>query len=114
MFSVSPHRQRPLVSRIRCVRAALFGRSVTQSATGLLTAQQSCGKVMFLYLSVILFTGRGLCPGGVSVQGGLCPGGVSVWGGVSVRGVSVRETPRTAGATYPTGMHSCYDNNINS
>ena len=57
--------------------------------------QWSCGKIMFLHMSVILFTGGclclgGLCPGGisaqggslskgVSVQGGLCPGG-SVWG----------------------------------
>ena len=31
--------------------------------------QRSCGKVMFLHLSVILFTGAG-----VSVQGGLCQG----------------------------------------
>ena len=57
--------------------------------------EQSCGKVMFLHLCVILFTGfvegGGFCPGGslsgrgslsggfsvqgVSVQGGLCPGG---------------------------------------
>ena len=42
--------------------------------------QQSCGKVMFLNLSVILFTGGGLCPGvslsgGLSVRGGgLCQG----------------------------------------
>ena len=34
--------------------------------------QRSCGKVMFLHLCVILFTG-GLCPVGVSVQGDLCP-----------------------------------------
>ena len=32
--------------------------------------QQSCDKVMFLHLSVILFTG-----GGGSLSGGLCPGG---------------------------------------
>ena len=49
---------------------------------------------MFLHLSGILFTGRGLCPGGVSlrgvsVQGGLCPGG-SLSRRVSVRGVSVQ------------------------
>ena len=46
--------------------------------------QRSCVKVMFLHLSVILFTWRGisvgLCPGrgslslGVSVQRGLCQG----------------------------------------
>ena len=44
--------------------------------------QRSCGKVMFLYLCVIMFTGgssvqgRSLSRRGVSVQkGGLCPGG---------------------------------------
>ena len=64
--------------------------------------QRSCGKVMFLHLCVIMFTG-GLCPGGslwgfsvqgvsvqgVSVGGVLCRGeGFSV-GGFSVQGVSV-------------------------
>ena len=49
--------------------------------------KRSCEKVMFLHLSVILFTGGlcgGLCPGG----GGLCPGeGVSVQEeGLSVEG----------------------------
>ena len=46
------------------------------------------GKVMFLHLCVILFTGRslsgGLCPGGLSVQvgvGSLSRCGVSVQGG---------------------------------
>ena len=58
----------------------------------------------------------GLCPGRVSVQGGLCPGGVSVWG-VSLSGGCLSGRPPVrlrAGGTYPTGMHSCYDNNINS
>ena len=71
--------------------------------------KRSCGKVMFLHLSVILFTGGslsrgvsvqewgylssggGLCPGvGVSVQVGvLCPGvGSLSRGGVFVQGVS--------------------------
>ena len=36
--------------------------------------EQSGGKVMFLHLPVILFTGEGSLPRGVSVQGGLCPG----------------------------------------
>ena len=57
-------------------------------------SQRSCGKVMFLHLCVILFTG-GICPGvsvrgvslsrGVSVQWGSLSGGVSIWG-VSVQG----------------------------
>ena len=52
--------------------------------------KRSCGKVMFLHLSVILFMGE------VSVQGGLCPWGgglclgesLSRW--LSVQGVSVQ------------------------
>ena len=65
--------------------------------------QQSCGKVMFLHLCVILFTGgflsRGPLSKWVSVQGGLCLE-VSVQGGLRgslsrgpmSSGVSVRET----------------------
>ena len=57
--------------------------------------KRSWRKVMFLHLSVILFTGgsvRGVPVQGVSVQGSLCPGdlhpgGVSVQGWVSVWGV---------------------------
>ena len=63
--------------------------------------QTKFAKVMFLHLSVILFTGGGLglCAGGslrslsrgVSILGGLCPRGVfvpgvSVWGGLCPRG----------------------------
>ena len=70
--------------------------------------QRSCGKLMFLHLCVILFTGV------VSVHGGLCPGelcpaggGGSVQGEVSIQRVFVQqrvlcpetppwtETPRT-------------------
>ena len=47
---------------------------------------------MFLHVSVILFTGRGVCPGGISVQGGLCPGRSLSRGSLS-GGLSVRETP---------------------
>ena len=50
----------------------------------------SCGKVMFLHLSVILFMGggslsRGLCRG-VSIQAGLCPGGSVSDGGLCPEG----------------------------
>ena len=61
------------------------------------TYKRSCGKVMFLHLSVILFTGRGLCPGG------LCPGGSLS------RGSLLQRPPRyggRVGGTHPTGMHS--------
>ena len=71
-------------------------------ATKITARKRSCRKVMFLHLSVILFTGRvsvqvgglcpkvGLCPEGslcpevgLCPEGGLCPGGVSVQGGLS-------------------------------
>ena len=52
-----------------------------KSFTCITAHRRSCGKVMFLHLSVILFMEEGgLCPGGlcarggVSVQGGLCQG----------------------------------------
>ena len=47
--------------------------------------KRSCGKVMFLHLSVILFTGGSLSRG-VSVWGSLSRGSLSV--GVSVQGLS--------------------------
>ena len=55
-----------------------------------------CGKVMFLQVSVILFTGGGGC---------LVPGGVCSWGGC------LGETPTatSVGSMHPTGMHSCYN-----
>ena len=56
----------------------------------LITARKrSCGKVMFLHLSVILFTGRSLSSGGSLSSGCLCQVGVSVKGGSLSRGVSV-------------------------
>ena len=69
-------------------------------------SQRSCRKVMFLHLSVILFTGGSLSKGGslsrevsvrqVSVQRGLCPGGVTIQG-VSVGG-SLSRGSLSAGA----------------
>ena len=54
--------------------------------------QRSCGKVMFLHVSVILFVG-GLCPSmhhrSHDQKGGLCPAG-SLSRGMYVQGVSVR------------------------
>ena len=52
--------------------------------------KRSFRKVMFLHLSVILFTGVAVSVHGGSLSGGLCPGrslskGVSVQGGLSVR-----------------------------
>ena len=83
--------------------------------------QRSWGKVMFLHVSVILFTGgclvqgEGLVPGGCLVQGDvwsrgcLVQGGLLWWGGPDPGRVCV-ETPLTTtavGGTHPTGMHSC-------
>ena len=79
----------------------LCGKTITDRCYG---SQRSCGKVMFLHLSVILFTSIGVyVQEGVSVQGGLCPGGslsrgVSVHagicpGGLCRKGSLSRETP---------------------
>ena len=79
--------------------------------------QRSLGKVMFLHVSVILFTGGGLS----FCLGGLCPGG-SLSGGVSVQGdlclggsLSWRPPIRSrAGGTHPSGMHSCLLRNLSN
>ena len=70
--------------------------------------QWSCGKVMFLHLSVILFTGGSLSRGslsrGVSIWESLS-NGVSVQEGFLSRGSMVGRAP--AGGTHPTERHSC-------
>ena len=66
--------------------------------------KQSCGKVMFLQVSVILFTGGCLLPERVPAPGGVPgPGGCLVLGGL----VEIPGTATAAGGTHPTGMHSC-------
>ena len=47
---------------------------------------------------------------GVSVQGGLCRGGGGreVSRGISIQGVLTPQYGGRSGATYPTGMHSCF------
>ena len=85
--------------------------------------QAKFGPVMFLHLSVSLFTG-GSQSRGISVLGDLCPGG-SLSGGISVReslsgslspGRCLSRRPPTTpphpyggrvGGTHPTGMHTC-------
>ena len=87
----------------------------------------SCGKVMFLHLSVILFMGggslsRGSLSGGLYPSGSLSRGvcvrrrplsrGASVQGGgsLSIDGALSGKPPKRlrAAGTHPTGMHSCY------
>ena len=74
--------------------------------------QWSCGKVMFLHLSVILFTGvslpRGdLYPGGSLSRGSLSRGSVSR-GSLSRGSLSGRPPIQLhVGGTHPNGMHSC-------
>ena len=78
---------------------------------------------MFLHLSVILFTRRGVSVRGVSVrwisvQEGLCPRGplsrgisvwrVAVWGVSVQRGVSVRENPHTVKSGWYTSYWSAF------
>ena len=79
----------------------------------LITAsKRSCGKVMFLHLSVILFTeGRvvsvkgGLCQGVISVHGGLCPGGSLTRGGICL-GVSVQRPHTVKSGWYKSYWHA--------
>ena len=76
--------------------------------------QRSCGKVIFLQVSVSHSVHRGIsvsaCTTGHMTGGGLCPGGLCSGGvsdqGVSVHGRSLLGRPPLYG-TYPTGMHSC-------
>ena len=62
--------------------------------------KRSCGKVMFLQVSVILFIW-----GGVPGLGGCLVRGVPGPGGVP--GVDLPRTATAAGGMHPTGMHSC-------
>ena len=84
---------------------------LARNAKIFITLTRSCGKVMFLHPSVILFTGvslsRGcLCPGGCLSPGGcLCPGG-SLSGGLCPWGLCLGVSIQ--GGTHPTGMLCCF------
>ena len=64
---------------IQILKNTLHGKTFAENQfnTVITARKRSCRKIMFLHLSLILFTG-----GGVSVQQG-----VSVWGGICVRSV---------------------------
>ena len=76
--------------------------------------KRSWGKVMFLQVSVILFTGGGgvgVWPGGsqAHTQGGLQ---AHTWG--CIPACTEADTPwmaTAAGGSHPAGMHSCYISN---
>ena len=91
--------------------------SLRKDANPFLRVAIFTARKMFLYLSVILFTGGSLSRGvlvqrGISVSGGLCPtGGLCPVGGFCRGGSLSGRPPATirlcAGGTHPTGMHSC-------
>ena len=64
-------------------------------------ANEVWGKVIFLHLSVLLFTGGGLASKHESQVTGLQPGGSAS------RGLAHPPGTRKAGGTHPTGMLSC-------
>ena len=135
MCTVSPKLSK--VSRIKCQICRRHGKivnnnkniAVLRDATALdlsrlitvslLSANEVCGKVIFLHLFVILFTGgmpgpTGGClsPGGESVPRGVsAPGGSALGEGVpapmGVPGGDL-QTATAAGGMHPTGMHSCF------
>ena len=71
----------------------------------LLPAKEVWGKIIFLHLSVILFTRGVPAPRGVPAAGGCL-----VWGGCSwgVPGGDIPQMATAVGGTHPTGMHSCH------
>ena len=91
---------------IRIVRDHQSGTSAAFAFGFFTVRKRSCGKVMFLHLSVILFGGcvfqhapQATWPGGLCSEGDLCIGGsvqlcsrdVSVQGGLCLRGGLSRE-----------------------
>ena len=82
----------------RLVHASIFATAL--HVLVITARKRSCGKVTFLHLSVILFTGGSLSGGslwgGVSVGGSLSRGSLSGWSlsrGSLYGGVSVRRQP---------------------
>ena len=78
--------------------------------------QRSCGKVMFLHLSVILFTGGvcilaciGVAPPQADTSRADTPRQIPLWADNPRADHSPHgQTATAADSTYPTGMHSCY------
>ena len=103
------------VNKTSEMQLILLGFVVTNCCDNLLSkllppANEVWGKVMFLHLCVILFTG------GSASRGGLHPGGSASRAGLHRKGRGLgRSLPKSdttgrgqqAGGTHPTGMHSC-------
>ena len=78
--------------------------------------QRSCGKVMFLHVSVILSTGGGYLPlvlgGCLSLVPGEThplPGQTPPWADTPPDVQCMLGYGQQAGGTHPTGMHSCIE-----
>ena len=69
--------------------------------------QRSWGKVVFLHVSVILFTGRGVCLS-ACWDTILPPGPGTPPGADPPEAVHAGRYGQQAGGTHPTGMHTCY------
>ena len=98
----------------------LIARAMVGVLSGIFT---KLAKVMFLHMSVILFTGGGVSrpiPRRDVGWGGVLPGGVSrprPWG-VCIPTCTEADTPQqmatAADDTYTTGMHSCFQFKFNA
>ena len=70
--------------------------------------QRSCGKVMFLHVSVILFTGGGVWQADTPLAGRHpLPGQSPPWADTPHRQAPPGMATAVDGV-HPTGMHSCY------
>ena len=75
--------------------------------------KRSCGKVMFLHLSVILSTGGGVCPSACwdTPHGQTPPWADTPWANTPRADTPWANTPQqmatAADGMHPTGMYSC-------
>ena len=106
----------PLCTRM-CLQSSRATTSLKRySQTSLLQPSLSCGKVMFLHLSVILFTGGRGCLADTHPLGRHTPPGrhpqsdTAPWADTPPR--QTRQTATAADGTHPTGMHSCLDSHL--
>ena len=97
---------RPHPPHIHKPNNQIFSRRTDIFAYFVITA--SCSKVIFLHVSVILFTGGRAWRGAYVAGGHACHGGVhSRWRHVWQVACMAGEMATAAGGMHPTGMHSC-------